>query len=265
MDTFTLQNETLRLEFDRTTGALIGLTALPSGWPILDRPHLGLSFRLLVPLASDDPLDVEFAARMGRPQPSRRNNAVYGEKQTLNDLQLAADGTGATFTWDNVVSELGGPLPIKVVLSVTLTARQAVYAVTIENRSPHIVENVYCPYLGDVQHPTDAEWFKTFLYSYATAQEWSLWPTFQNFRGRIVFEDFETSFREPKVAGDTVRFAFTDEEGRLRRFDGRIDGDNVAGTVYDGANGAPFTATRIGKAPAIIGSAPAQENEIYDN
>jgi SAM-dependent methyltransferase len=89
--------------------------------------------------------------------------------------------------------------------------------------------------------------------------------TFQNFRGRIVFEDFETSFREPKVAGDTVRFAFTDEEGRLRRFDGRIDGDNVAGTVYDGASGAPFTATRIGKAPAIIGSAPAQENEIYDN
>jgi hypothetical protein len=89
--------------------------------------------------------------------------------------------------------------------------------------------------------------------------------TFQNFRGRIVFEDFETSFREPKVAGDTVRFAFTDEEGRLRRFDGRIDGDNVTGTVYDGASGAPFTATRIGKAPAIIGSAPAQENEIYDN
>ncbi len=51
----------------------------------------------------------------------------------------------------------------------------------------------------------------------------------------------------------------------LGGFDGRIDGDNVAGTVYDGASGAPFTATRIGKAPAIIGSAPAQENEIYDN
>lgn len=183
MNTFTLQNETLRLEFDRTTGALVGLTAHPSGWPILDRPNLGLSFRLLVPLASDDPLDVEFAARMGRPQPSRRNNAVYGEKQALSDLQIAPDGTGAVFTWDNVVSELGGPLPIKVVLTVTLTARQAVYAVTVENRSPHIVENVYCPYLGDVQHPADAEWLKTFLYSYASAQEWSLWPTYQNFRG----------------------------------------------------------------------------------
>src|SRR5690606_32857387 len=43
--------------------------------------------------------------------------------------------------------------------------------------------------------------------------------TFQNFRGRVVFTDFETTFREPKVAGDRVSFAFTDEDGRLRRFD----------------------------------------------
>jgi len=49
MDTFTLENDTLRLEFDRQFGTLVGLTALPGGWRILDRPQVGLSFRLLVP------------------------------------------------------------------------------------------------------------------------------------------------------------------------------------------------------------------------
>ena len=44
-----LENETLRLEFSRETGALVGLVAKPQGWALLDRPHLGLSFRLLVP------------------------------------------------------------------------------------------------------------------------------------------------------------------------------------------------------------------------
>jgi SAM-dependent methyltransferase len=88
--------------------------------------------------------------------------------------------------------------------------------------------------------------------------------TFQNFRGRIVFGDFETSFRDQKVAGTGVRFSFTDEDGRLRRFDGRIDGDSVTGTVYDGAASAAFTGMRIGKAPVISGSAPAQDSEPND-
>ena len=54
---------------------------------------------------------------------------------------------------------------------------------TVDNRCPYIVENVYCPYLGDVQRPPGAEWFKTFVYQYASAQEWSIWPSFQNLRG----------------------------------------------------------------------------------
>ncbi|MCM5571300.1 class I SAM-dependent methyltransferase [Burkholderiaceae bacterium FT117] len=90
--------------------------------------------------------------------------------------------------------------------------------------------------------------------------------TFQNFRGRVVFEDFETSFREPKVHGDRVSFAFTDEEGRLRRFEGRFDGDSsVTGTAYDGDASSTFVATRIGRAPAIAGSAPVLDTEIFEN
>ncbi len=174
MSTFVLQNESLRLEFSRQTGALVGLTAVATGWEILNRPHLGLSFRLLVPLSEE-----------------RRNNPVHGEQQPLTALEVAIDR--ATFVWDGVTSQAGGRLDIKLTLTVTLSARQAVYAMTIENRSAYVVENVYLPYLGDVQHPLDEEWFKTFLYNYATAAEWSLWPTYQNLRGYYGV-DYPTQF-----------------------------------------------------------------------
>jgi hypothetical protein len=193
MNTLTLQNDSLRLEFDGETGALVRLTAVETGWRILDRPHLGLSFRLLVPLRSDAPVDVAFAERMGRACGERRNNPVHGERQKLTSSELAADGSAATFVWDGVTSEVGGPLPIKLTLRVALTGRQALFHTTVENRSAHVVENVYCPYLGDVQHPTDEDWFKTLLYNYATAQEWPLWPSYQNLRGYFGV-DYPTQF-----------------------------------------------------------------------
>ena len=165
MKTSLLKNETLQLEFNDSNGALTRLTAVQTGWNILDRPGLGLSFRLMLPL------------------PGRRNNPVYGEKQTLSSLQIDKDMRSAFFVWDNMVSEYGGRHAIKVIIKVTAGRRQVIYSMTVENNSEYVVENVYCPYLGDIQHPKDAEWFKTFLYCYATAQEWQLWPVYQNLRG----------------------------------------------------------------------------------
>ena len=166
MSTFVLENETLRLAFARENGALVGLSAPASGWAILDRPHLGLSFRLLMPLSEE-----------------RRNNPVFGEKQKTTSIEVAPDRRGATLVWDGITSERGGAHAVKITLRVNLTARQAIFALTVENRSPYTVEAVYCPYLGDVQRPPGAAWFRTFIYNYATAQEWDLWPTFQNLRG----------------------------------------------------------------------------------
>ncbi|MBC7814534.1 MAG: hypothetical protein H7175_25485, partial [Burkholderiales bacterium] len=165
MSTFTFQNETLRLEFERDNGTLIGLTAINDGaeWPILNRPRLGLSFQLMLPLAG------------------RRNNIVYGQLQKTSSVEVEAER--ATFHWHGVTSEYGGQHDINVTLTVSLTARQAVFAIHIENHSDLMVENVYSPYLGDVQRPPDAKTFKTFIYRYATADEWNLFPTFQNLRG----------------------------------------------------------------------------------
>ena len=50
MSTLVLANDTLRLEFARETGALVHVASADGVWPLLDRPHLGLSLWLLVPL-----------------------------------------------------------------------------------------------------------------------------------------------------------------------------------------------------------------------
>ncbi|RPJ38328.1 MAG: hypothetical protein EHM21_17015, partial [Chloroflexi bacterium] len=184
MEPIILQNSNMKMEFSPETGAMTGLTALRTGWQILDRPQLGLSFRLLVPLSED-----------------LRNNPVYGEKQRLSGLEVAPDGCGATFTWDGVDSERGGRVDIRLVLRVTLDADQAVFALTVENRSKYVVENVYCPYLGDVQHPQGEAWFKTFIYTYATANEWDLWPRYDNLRGYYGV-DYPTQFHpSPPYSG----------------------------------------------------------------
>ena len=173
MSNIILQNESLRLEFSPDTGALVGLSSVETNWQILNRPQLGLSYRLLVPLRSQTDWHAD----------GRRNNNVFGEHQQVHRIETSADGNSITFEWVGVDSQYGGRLDINVKLNVALTPRQALFTMTVENHSPYTVENVYCPYLGDVQHPPETEWLKTFLYNYATAQEWDVWPTFQNMRG----------------------------------------------------------------------------------
>ncbi|MCL2647917.1 MAG: DUF6259 domain-containing protein [Phycisphaerales bacterium] len=177
MNTLALKNETMQLTFDRRTGMLVGLRALESNWDILNRSELGRSFRLLVPMRTMAPW------RVGKKGGERRNNIVWGEKQTLTSLAVSADQRTATFTWDDVISEHAGPLAIKVTIEVALSDRQATWKTTIDNRSPYPVENVYSPYLGDLQRPSGATSFKSFTIGYAEPAERNLWPTFDNTRG----------------------------------------------------------------------------------
>lgn len=173
MQTITLENEALRLVFSADNGALVGLLARGTNWAIITRPSLGLSFRLLLPL------------------PDRRNNPVYGEKQTVSRIEQAPDSV--TFIWNSVNSEYGGNHDLKVTLNINLSTQQAIYRLSIENNTDLTVENVYCPYFGEVRRPDGEAWFKAFWYTYATAQEWSLWPTYQNSRGYYGI-DFPTQF-----------------------------------------------------------------------
>ncbi|MBI4926774.1 MAG: hypothetical protein HY835_03335 [Anaerolineae bacterium] len=166
MNSILLENQSIRLEFSRQTGALIRLYAPRTGWKIFDRPELGLAFRLLVPISDE-----------------LRNNPVLGEKQTLSSYSQALDSSSITFVWDSVESEVGGKLDIHLELTVSLLEDQAVFFMKVENHSGYVVENVYCPYIGDIKHPANEAYFKTFTYQYDSAAEQSIWPAFQNTRG----------------------------------------------------------------------------------
>ena len=47
--TITLENTNLRIVLDKTTGALVRIRCVQTGWSVLDREELGVSFQLLVP------------------------------------------------------------------------------------------------------------------------------------------------------------------------------------------------------------------------
>ena len=164
MSNIQLHAGSLDLSFSGETGALIGLYAPDTDWPILGRPELGLSWRLTVPLDEE-----------------HRNNNVFGEKQKLASSDVS--GNEITFVWDNVMSEAGVCIDARITLSVRAEDGQAVYYMNIQNRSPYCIENVYCPYLGDVRYPAGAPWFRSFSYSYASCQEFSIWPEFTNLTG----------------------------------------------------------------------------------
>ncbi len=196
MSDIVLENEALRLRFAAGSGRLCELVALETGWNVLERPELGLSFRLLVPM------------------PGRRHNPVNGEQQAVSTMTPDEDGRGLTLVWSDVESVHGGRLDITVTEHVRLSARQAVFALTIDNHSPYPIENVYLPYLGDVRPPSAAEPFSAFTYSYATSQEWPLSPKYENSFG-YYGDDYPTQFGYPPAGGaPTAPFVLLRDAGQ---------------------------------------------------
>ena len=101
---------------------------------------------------------------------------------------MDADGRSVAFAWERVTSAYGGEHPIKVALSVDLSDAQAIFALSIDNRSEYVVETVHCPYFGDVQRPPGAKAFESFHYGYAEAVRRSLYPAFENTLGYYGFD-----------------------------------------------------------------------------
>src|ERR1035438_2961429 len=88
-----LQDQTLLAAFDTHSGALTRLEDKTTHWIVERRPQLAISFRLHAPL------------------PNRRDNTVFGEKQTVAEVKKPSDDT-VVMKWKNLVSEHGGVLPM---------------------------------------------------------------------------------------------------------------------------------------------------------
>jgi len=130
-----LENGAIRAEFDKNTGRLVGLENKNTGWQLQRRGYLSRSFRLAVPL------------------PGRRDNCVYGEKQSSCKVTILDDNKKVIFTWDKLESDGEKGLDIRFMGIVELTEHGLQFTAEVENNSSYTVESVYWPYIGDLGVP----------------------------------------------------------------------------------------------------------------
>jgi hypothetical protein len=160
-----LSSKTLDVGIDPATGAIAELRSADRSWSMLDRPHLGVSFRLLVPLAD------------------RRMNYVEGADQNPPTISWSDDRQGVTLDWASVRSQHGGEHPIGVHIKISAVDQRVVFSIEIDNQSDVIVENVDFPFLGDVQAPDQNGQFFAFGYTAGGGRRRMLKPHFENDMG----------------------------------------------------------------------------------
>lgn len=134
-----LENSRIQLEFDEATGAIVGFLNKNTGWQLIRQKKLAEGIRLLVPINLE-----------------QRNNRVLSEHQTLSSFDKT-DDTHATLVWEKVKGEISGELDIKVTLDVVLDQEKATFQMTIDNHSPYVVEEAWCPVLGGLWKPEGEE------------------------------------------------------------------------------------------------------------
>ncbi len=162
--TIILENALLKAVFDRSTGALLNLTSKKTGWQVQRRSSLARSFRMLLPL------------------PDRRNNPVVGEKQAPPMVETD-NRQRLVFTWRNLHSEHGGGADIIFRGGVELSDDGLTFRAEVENRSPHAIETIDWPCLGDFSRPPGVERFEFLAMNYGNASRRCIFPHFNNSRG----------------------------------------------------------------------------------
>jgi hypothetical protein len=199
MKSIVLENKTLQIAISPENGAIVGLKSLLTGWDIFNRPALGLSFRMLLPLSEE-----------------LRNNSILGENQPIDRIRVSKAHNVVDVTWDGLVSERGGVHDVHVQARIEVKEKSIEFSLDVENRSPFVVENVYFPYLGDVMSPPGGVALKTFHYHYATALETGIRPQFRNLRGYFG-SDYPVQFPEATMDAGSPMVPYTllrnDNEG----------------------------------------------------
>lgn len=132
-----IADDTLSAGFDESTGALVELVNPTTGWAIIHRPGLGLSFNMIVPLAD------------------RLNHRVFGRDQKLTRCERSADGCRLTLVWDRPVSEIGWTIDATFTGTVALTQFGLEFTGVVENRGPDRIDHLSWPVVGELAPPND--------------------------------------------------------------------------------------------------------------
>jgi len=153
-----LDNGRVRLVFERAQGRLISMGHRELDITLVGEPRLADNWRLLVPL------------------PDWRGHDVFGRDQRLSEVRV--EGTSAVLTWRGLRSA-GADLDIAVTMRVTLDGDDVLFSATVENNSPHVIEEVALPAIGGLaNHAERDDW--TFLRSTwgGTGDHWPFYAQF---------------------------------------------------------------------------------------
>jgi hypothetical protein len=161
----SIENESIRLEFDRDTGALTHFENKQTHWSISPRAELAESFEMFVPLAD------------------RAYNPVLGARNRLTSLDKSEDGKQITLTWKNLESEYAGRLDIDFEAKVTLNGPQVSFSSRLTNHSAYTVTSVEWPILGDLKPPTQSSSLTREHSSYGNLIRTPLYPVMSDERG----------------------------------------------------------------------------------
>lgn len=162
--TVVLENAEWLIAFDCNSGALVQMVRKSSSWTVERRPELGVSFRLLVPLAK------------------QRDNFILGQKQKAVFVKKSGDNQ-VKLRWENLVSEHGGVMPIAFNAVVTLENETLTFTGEIENNADLSVETIDYPYFGDLNPPTRDSSLKTHHLWVGALSEDPIYPRFDNAKG----------------------------------------------------------------------------------
>jgi hypothetical protein len=159
-----LEDSELLAAFDPVSGALTRIERKSSHWVVQRNPELGISFRLLVPMAG------------------RRANYVLGQKQRAASIEKVS-GTELRVQWKDLASEHAGVVPITFSASVTLKNGILNFDASLENDSDLWVETVDYPYLGDLKSPAEDAVMRAEHVWYGHLDGTEIHPHFTNDKG----------------------------------------------------------------------------------
>lgn len=159
-----LEDNSLLIAFDSTSGALTRMERKSTRWQVERRPALSVSFRLHVPLSH------------------RRDNFVLGQKQRAVKVEKLSNHE-ISLEWKDLVSEHGGVLPLTFTAKVTLQNGALTFNGTLINDSPLVVETIDFPYFGDLNPPARNVQWNARIMRYDNLESTEIYPHFANEKG----------------------------------------------------------------------------------
>jgi hypothetical protein len=159
-----LENETVRVEFDKEYGTLTHFVYKKTGWQAAYREALAQSFKIYIPTEI------------------RRDNSIVGRRHRMENYTI--EGNRVSLVWKGLNSIADDGLEITFTGHVVLNEYGADFSASVSNNSDYTIEAIYWPYFGDFSVPdkTQNTHWQNFNYS-GTLISAPLTPVFSSNQG----------------------------------------------------------------------------------